>query len=51
MEGEKADEWKVLLSTEPLHYQDSLQDESSHPPGKAKLQVNRRHALSIECNG
>ena len=42
-DGEKLDsneDWKVLLSNEALHYQDSLQDELSHPTAKAKLQVS-----------
>ena len=42
-EGEKLEsneDWKVLLSNEALHYQDSLQDELSHPTAKVKLQVS-----------
>lgn len=48
-EGEKLEsneDWKVLLANEALHYQDSLQDEISHPTAKVKLQV-RDKALHL----
>ena len=39
---EKADNtanWKILLATDALHFQDSIQDDSEQPSGKARLQV------------
>ena len=38
--ADAAADWRVLLASEPLHYQGTLLDESNPSPGKTKLQVH-----------
>ena len=43
--AESSSAWKILLATDALHFQDSVQDDTQQASGKAKLQV----ACSVLC--